>query len=131
MSILLGDGTGHFTRASGALPAVASGPYSFAVGDFNGDGKQDLAVPGSGSNTMTILLGDGTGHFSAAAGSPVAVGNNPTSAAAGDFNDDGIMDLAVANANSNNVTVLKGDGTGRFTAFRDRRSRQGGLIPPI
>ena len=129
MSILLGDGTGHFTRASGTLPAVASGPYSFAVGDFNGDGKQDLAVPGSGSNNMTILLGDGTGHFSAAAGSPVAVGSNPTSAAAGDFNDDGIMDLAVANANSNNVSVLKGDGTGRFASFPGSPIATGGNYP--
>jgi hypothetical protein len=128
MSILLGDGTGHFTLVS-ARPAVASAPYSFAVGDFNGDGKQDLAVPGSGSNNMTILLGDGTGHFSPAAGSPVAVGSNPTSAAAGDFNDDGIMDLAVANANSNNVTVLRGNGSGGFTPFPGSPVATGGNYP--
>ena len=128
MTILLGDGTGHFTRVA-SLPAVTSAPYSFAVGDFNGDGKQDLAVPGSGSNNMAILLGDGTGHFSAAAGSPVAVGTNPTSAAAGDFNDDGALDLAVANANSNNVSVLKGDGTGRFASFPGSPIATGGTYP--
>ena len=52
----------------------------------------------------------------AAAGSPFAVGASPESTAVGDFNGDGIPDLAVANESSNNVTVLLGNGSGGFTA---------------
>ena len=56
-------------RAVSAPPptsALAANPYSVAVGDFNGDGKQDLAVANGDSNNVSILLGDGAGNFSAA-----------------------------------------------------------------
>jgi hypothetical protein len=43
-------------------------PFSVAVGDFNGDGKLDLAVANGGSNTVSILLGTGTGSFGAKTG---------------------------------------------------------------
>jgi hypothetical protein len=63
---------------------------------------------------VTILLGNGDGTFTAAA-SP-ATGMAPNSLAVGDFNGDGIPDLAVANAGSSNVTILLGNGDGTFTA---------------
>ena len=63
------------------------GPTSVAVGDFNGDGKQDLAVGNYNSDNVSILLGDGTGHFSAGTTSPADHG--PYSVAVGDFNGDG------------------------------------------
>ena len=50
-------------------------PTSVAVGDFNGDGIQDLLANDAGG-TVTVLLGDGAGGFTAAAGSPFAVGSN-------------------------------------------------------
>ena len=56
-------------RAVSAPPQtspLATDPDSVAVGDFNGDGKQDLAVANCGSNNVSILLGDGAGSFSAA-----------------------------------------------------------------
>ncbi len=121
VSILLGDGTGSFTPAA-TLP-VGYSPYAVAVGDFNGDGVLDLAVANSCGNdplcnnspgTVSILLGDGTGSFSAAATSPITVGVNPRFVAAGDFNGDGSLDLAVANFNDDTVTILKGDGAGNF-----------------
>ena len=121
VSILLGDGTGSFTPAA-TLP-VGYSPYAVAVGDFNGDGVLDLAVANSCGNdlicnnsagTVSILLGDGTGSFSPAATSPITVGVNPRFVAAGDFNGDGSLDLAVANFNDNTVTILKGDGAGNF-----------------
>ena len=77
-----------------------------AVGDFNGDGIQDLAVGG-----VSILLGNGAGNFSAAMN--VAAGN-PYSVVVGDFNGDGKADLAFADTNSNNVNILLGDGAGNF-----------------
>jgi hypothetical protein len=56
-----------------------------------------------------------TASFSQPAGSPVGAGDAPQSVAAGDFNRDGTPDLAVANFNSDNVTILLGDGRGGFT----------------
>jgi len=114
--VLLGTGTGGFTAAPGSPFAVGADPQSVAVGDFNGDGKPDLAIANKNDNTVTVLLGTGTGGFITAPGSPLPVGTNPTSVAAGDFNGDGKPDLAIANAGSNSVTVLLGSGTGGFTA---------------
>ena len=85
-----------------------------AVGDFNGDGKLDLAVANVGSNNVSILLGTGTGSFGAATN--FGVGSDPFSVAVGDFNGDGKLDLAVANFNSDNVSILLGTGTGSFGA---------------
>ena len=87
-----------------------------AVGDFNGDGIQDLAVANEGTNHVTVLLGNGSGGFTAATGSPFAVGSFPSGVAVGDFNGDGIQDLAAADRTGNNVTVLLGNGSGGFTA---------------
>ena len=92
--------------------AVGSLPISVAVGDFNGDGKQDLAVTNQESDNVSILLGDGAGNFSAPTN--FAVGHVPKSVAVGDFNDDGKQDLAVANG-SGSVSILLGDGAGNFS----------------
>jgi len=97
--------------------AAGSGTASVAVGDFNGDGKQDLAVPNYSKWYVSVLLGNGDGTFKAAGNYGVA--GYPVSVTVGDFNGDGHLDLAVAchgYSYSNipdNVTVLlnKGDGT--------------------
>ena len=111
VSILLGDGKGNFSLASSV--ATDGAPWSVAVGDFNGDGKLDLAIANAAGDTVSILLGDGTGNFNLA--SSPATGSYPRSVAVGDFNGDGKLDLAVANYFSNTVSVLLGDGTGNFT----------------
>jgi hypothetical protein len=95
---------------------VATDPSFVAVGDFNKDGKPDLAVACYSSNNVSILLGKGDGTFTMAAGSPILVGINPFSIAVGDFNKDGKPDLAVACLSSNNVSILLGNGDGTFTA---------------
>ena len=99
---------GDFGPAPGSPFAVGTKPYSIAAGDFNGDGIQDLATANYGSNNVTVLLGNGMGGFTPATGSPYAVGSAPQSLAVGDFNGDGIEDLAIANSGSANVTVLLG-----------------------
>src|SRR5205807_1266513 len=105
VSILLGTGTGSFSAATNF--AVGSNPISVAIGDFNGDGKSDLAVANQLSNNVSILLGSGTGSFSAATN--FVVGASPISVAIGDFNGDGKSDLAMANADSN-VSILLNNG---------------------
>src|SRR5712691_2768237 len=94
--------------------AVQTKPISVAVGDFNGDRVQDLAVANSGSNTVSVLLGNGDGTFRAAP--TVAVGTDPEFVAVADFNGDGVPDLVVANRGSATVSVLLGNGDGTFRA---------------
>ena len=103
VSILLGNGAGGFSIASS--PTVSSS-RSVVIGDVDQNGKADLAVAQQGANTVTILLGDGAGGFTPGAGSPIVVGTAPQSLAIGDLNGDGKLDLATANLNSNNVTIL-------------------------
>jgi hypothetical protein len=109
ISILLGDGAGNFDLASS--PATPSGLDSICAGDFNGDGKLDLAAANFSFNTLSILLGDGNGNFSLIS-TPVT-GYGPYSIATGDFNGDGKLDLAVTNGDLN-VSILLGSGTGNF-----------------
>jgi hypothetical protein len=114
VSILLGNGDGTF-QAHVDYPA-GSTPVAVAAGDFNGDGKLDLAVVNDASpGGVSILLGNkGDGTFLA----PVsyATGNSPVALAVGDFNRDGIPDLAVANHTDNTVSILLGNGNGTFAS---------------
>jgi hypothetical protein len=110
VSVLLGNGDGSFQPAHSF--GGGRGPLSVAVGDFNGDGVQDLAVAGhlvnpfDGSffNDVSVLLGNGDGSFQRARS--FGAGNYADFVAVGDFNGDGLLDLAVANANSLAVSVL-------------------------
>ncbi|MGE0104874.1 MAG: FG-GAP-like repeat-containing protein [Blastocatellales bacterium] len=102
-----------------SLPNVSIGakPYSVAIGDFNGDGKQDFATANNIANTVSIRLGDGMGGFSGS--TEVSVGIQPYSVAIGDFNGDGKQDFAAANANSGTVSIRLGDGSGGFSGSTD------------
>ena len=116
LTVLLGKGDGTFTTQA-VSPATGVAPACIVVGDFNGDGIPDLAVSylGNGPGGITILLGKGDGTFTTVAASP-ATGYAPYSIAVGDFNGDGIPDLAAANFESRTVTVLLGNGDGTFKA---------------
>lgn len=115
--VLLGDGAGNFTQASNSpfQTSPSGNPYWVTVADFNLDGHPDIAVASVYSDDVTVLLGDGTGNFTQAPRSPVGVGLQPFFVATGDFNNDGIPDLVTANAASDSVTVLLGNGDGSFT----------------
>jgi len=91
---------------------VGFSPTMVTTGDFNRDGKTDLAVASTGSNQILLLMGTGNGSFLSSVS--YSAGNAPVSVAVGDFNGDGKADLAVANAVSNNVSILLGNGDGTF-----------------
>jgi hypothetical protein len=92
--------------------ATGHGPIGMAVGDFNGDGRADIAIVNSGDNTVSILLGSGNGRFRSAG--HAATGEDPEGVATGDFNHDGHLDLAVSDRDSSDVAVLLGNGAGGF-----------------
>ena len=93
---------------------VGDEPIKVAIGDLNGDGKLDLVVTNFRSNSVSILLGTGSGGFLPPANFPVGTG--PESVAIGDLNGDGRPDLAVAYPFSNTVSIWRGNGDGTFAA---------------
>ena len=111
VSILLGDGAGSFGAPTNFNLLGGTSPMGVAVGDFNGDTKLDLAVANDGSNSVSILLGDGAGSFGTATNFPVG---KPSSVAVGDFNRDLNLDLAIAKCGADSVSILLGDGAGSF-----------------
>jgi hypothetical protein len=110
ISILLGNGDGTFK--SPVNYTVGTGPTSVSTGDFNRDGKLDLAVSNIFTNDISVLLGRGDGTFQAARNYPL--GGSPWSVTVGDFNADGKLDLVATNADDNAVSVLLGNGDGTF-----------------
>ena len=139
----LGASTPGFSLAVFSPPSSGMGPNAIVVGDFNGDGKLDIATTNSGGSVGIptaggppgILLGNGDGTFTAGT-TPVT----PTHAliiAAADFNGDGKLDLVVDGGTGGALIVLLGKGDGTFsvastpvTSFdsslrRDRRLQRG------
>jgi FG-GAP-like repeat/Bacterial Ig-like domain/FG-GAP repeat len=113
-------------RFSDPIPRTTGfSPAALTVGDFNGDGAPDLAVANQDFNanehpdTISLLRGDGDGTFGR---SDIPVGNSPRAVVAGQFNlvlppqpgSDAHLDLAIANAADDDVSIRRGIGDGTF-----------------
>lgn len=114
ITVLAGDGSGGFAEVSGSPFPAGDTPRPVALGDINDDGAQDIVAANRSSSDVTVLIGDGSGGFEGATGSPFAVGSDPTSVALSDINGDNALDIVTANRVSNSVTVLGGDAAGGF-----------------
>jgi hypothetical protein len=120
--VLLGNGDGTFKAAAGSpfKPGGNVTPYSVAFADFNGDGKMDMATSGWGGQTtntgaFSVLLGNGDGTFQPPLLVPLGqIGLIAPSIVTGDFNGDGIPDLAVARLLDDEVSIMLGNGDGTF-----------------
>jgi FG-GAP-like repeat/Protein of unknown function (DUF1573)/FG-GAP repeat len=115
VSVLVGKGDGTFTSpVFYPIQVVGNGPNVVAIADFNGDGKQDIVSANYDGYDTSVLLGNGDGTFKAAKNYPASI--NSVGVVTGDFNRDGIQDIAVlAGYNASAlVTVLIGRGDGTF-----------------
>ncbi len=92
---------------------VGKNPTSIVSGDVNGDGLGDLITTNIGSDSLTILIGNGDGSFREPM--TLRVPEQPRALILHDLNGDGRLDLAVANAGNHRVTILLGNGAGQFT----------------
>ena len=92
----------------GSPYTVGDDPLSLNAGDFNGDGRPDVATINGTSSDVSVFLRQAGGGFAQEAGSPISVGvgSGPSGAAVGDFNGDGLGDLAVSTFAGGNISVL-------------------------
>jgi hypothetical protein len=114
VNVLLGNGNGTFGSPI-ETGSLNDGGGNVVVGDFNGDGKLDVALGNLGdiySAPIVLLFGDGTGKFNQP--QYITTGGNPAFVATGDFNGDGKPDLIAMNSLSSDVTLLFGNGHGKF-----------------
>ena len=117
---------GPYLTATTLASSGSAGNYSLtatvmAVGSNSLSPTGNVSFLDTGNSNYSLggaLLGTGTIAQTTVEGStsPVTAGNAPQGVAAGDFNGDGLIDLAVLNGTSKTITILKGDGAGGFTA---------------
>jgi FG-GAP-like repeat len=131
VSVLLGDGQGRLGPALGS-PVSTGGirPAGVTTGDFNGDGRPDVAAVNNGSGDVAVLLGDGQGRFGAGPGSPFSTGGTrPVAISSGDYNGDGKLDAVAVNNSSGDMSLLLGDARGGLRAASGSPFSTGGFRP--
>jgi PKD repeat protein len=108
--IATGQGDGSFVMGVNVLLPVGASPRDIATGDLNGDGLLDLVTADYGTDSVSVLPGEGAGAFEY--GRSYGVGSRPNAVAIVDADGDGRLDVVTADNVFGTVTVLRGDGTG-------------------
>lgn len=143
LAVFLGSGGGSFGAVTKYAAPASTSQFitSVAISDLNGDGHPDVVAQAARDNIAIVWLGTGTGSFGTAtkvqlnpttgcglSSSNPCVAAFPIGVAVGDFNEDGKPDIVTSNANTNNVTIVLGNGDGTFgspTSF----GLNGGKLP--
>jgi hypothetical protein len=129
VTVVLGNGDGTFKSVESYEPFIISSGYfppealphpsAVTLGDFNGDGKPDMAVVDAANSNVTILLNNGRGTFTEMANYLTGGGQPPLMAVAADVNNDGQLDLVMSltsTGSQSSFSVLLGNGDGTFQA---------------
>jgi hypothetical protein len=121
VSVLLGNGDGTFTEATGSPFATGKQPSAIVIADFNGDGNLDFAVANKGDNSISVFEGDGSGGFTPFPKSPFVLPNivagtetGPVAMVTANFRNRSKPDLAVVNESSNSISILLSSGDNTF-----------------
>ncbi len=122
--VYTGDGQGNWTLASEGLPKFQAD--DIALADFNGDGHLDLLGCSSADQGIRMFLGDGAGRWRHEASTGLPTEDDCHEIALGDYNEDGVIDMAATMIERPMVWIS--DGRGRWTASIDGipRPRTGG-----
>ena len=104
-----------FIAAPGSPVAVGEGSGHMVLADVNRDGKIDLITQHLQQRVVAVQLGDGTGRFMPAPGSPIALSYSPGDVKQGDVNGDGITDLGATSSERDTVDIFLGNGSGKFS----------------
>lgn len=133
---MLGNGVGFdvATAFTTILDIGGDDPFDLVIAELTGDSNLDVATANTTSNDVVIMAGDGAGGFTAATRLAVSVGSDgvaPRSIAVGDVTGDGRVDIVTANANSDDVTLFAGLGSGQYSAGQIFTTRvgAGGELP--
>ncbi len=104
LTVLLGDGTGKFTKMKGSPFEAGKIPNRIAIGDVNGDGVNDIVISDNDSNKIYLFLMNKDGSILSQ--SAITVGNHPKGIAIADLNGDRKGDIVVCNNADNNITII-------------------------
>ncbi len=114
VGILLGRSYGVLDTMMTCSTGIGSAPYSVAIADFNNDTHLDIVFTNSETNNIAILLGYGNGTFTIGATYSTGTRSRLYTVAIGDFNNDNVSDIVIANSGVSNIFLLYGYANGTF-----------------